>query len=119
MEDRKFIENFIKLVKLFKNSPHFLSKFLLNNYAFDDKFVKIIENSEFLTKMKRKDYDLNFKSFDDMNEYFMSIVNDSVSNIKESEKNFNDNLTKLLTDEKYEEASKLRDFMKKNNIKIK
>lgn len=119
MDDKKFIDNFIKLIKLFKNNPHFLTKFLLTNYAFDKKFVKTIENSEFLSKLKRKDYSLNFKNFDEMNKYFMNIVNSSVSDIKESEKKFNDTLMNLINEEKYEDASKLRDYMKKNNIKIK
>lgn len=119
MEDKKFIYNFIKLIKLFKNNTHFLTKFLMNNYAFDKKFIKTIENSEFLSKIKRKDYSVNFKNFDEMNNYFMNIVNSSVSDIKESEKNFNAKLMDMINEEKYEDASKLRDYMKKNNITIK
>ena len=119
MDERKFIDNFIKLMKLFKNKPHYLTKFLLNNYAFDDKFIATITNSDFLSKIKRKDYDLNFKSFDDMNMYFLNIVNSNVTNIKVAEKDFNDSLKKLLDEENYEEASKLRDYMRKNKIDIK
>ncbi len=119
MEEKQFIDNFIKLIKLFKNKPHFLTKFLLNNYAFDKKFVDTIQTSEFLTKIKRSDYNLNFKNFDEMNQYFFNIVNSGIKNIKETKKDFNKNLKKLLDEEKYEEASKLRDYMKKNKIDIK
>lgn len=116
-----FITNFIRITKLFKNKPNYLTKFLIDNLAFSDEFIENVVSSEFLNKLNRKNTmnKKDFVSFNEMNEFFNSILKEKISDIDKAETEFNYKLLSLINDEKFEEAAKVRDYMVKNNIKIK
>lgn len=138
--DEKIKNNLIILLKLFKNKPQYLIKFFLNNNAFTEQFLTKVFNSNELNKLKNTEKeDLedsedifselpHFKSINDMNKYFMNIIN-TPCDIKEDniyekinkdlEKNLKKQLRESIKSEDYEKAAELRDRMEDLNIKFK
>ena len=119
------------LLKLFKNRPNHLAKYLIENSAFSEEFTFNIINSKKLNGMSPKDAynyfmeDNNygpvyFTDFDEMDNYYIDIIEDN--NLKldltELARELNMKLSKYLSEEKYEEAAKVRDYMLKNDIII-
>lgn len=114
MEDKdKLYEGLINILKMFKNRPYHLAKYLIDSNAFNDSFVKKMVNSKKPTKLP-----IVFKDINEMNDYFNSIIDDGIKEKTPQELSIelNNKLTQLLKDEKYEEAIYLRDYMNKNNI---
>lgn len=124
----KTYRNLVILLKMFKNRPHHLAKFLLDNNSFNKRFLDKILTSNNLNDLSAEDLDklaedLDTQMFFDIsqaNDYYQSmIVNDK--NQKQSseqiEKELNIKLAKAITDEKYEDAARIRDYMSKHNIK--
>jgi uncharacterized protein (DUF1330 family) len=122
--DDKFYENLIKLLKLFKNRPYHLAKYLIENSSFDDIFITNVKTSSKLSNLELDD-DVNiinnFGDISEMEEFYNSLLAETKIDSNESNIEFelNDKLDKLIKQEKYEEASRLRDYMNKNNIKRK
>jgi hypothetical protein len=133
MINEVFFKNLVILFKIFKERPNHLVKYLSDNEAFSEDFIKTIINSERLNDLRPKDEvdyfnnnfsysedNLSFSSFDEMNEYYEDILknikpdNDSNSLMEQ----LNVKLENYIKNEKYEEAAKLRDYMYNKNIKI-
>jgi len=134
------MDNLIILLKLFKNKPQYLIKFLLENNAFTEDFLTKAFNSTELNRLRTKNEDEDEKNEDDifseiphfktissMNEYFRNIINKEdikeEDNIyeklnKDLEKNMVEKLKEAIKSENYEEAAVLRDRMKELNIKF-
>jgi len=118
--DKESNKNLLMVLKLFKNRPNHLAKFLIDNGAICSDFLEKIENSEKLSKLSK--FDMHFNSISEMNEYYNSLLVD-LEDIKEKktkkelEFEFNLRLKIALQNENYEEASRIRDYMKKNKIK--
>lgn len=119
------------LLKLFKNRPNHLAKYLIENSAFSDEFTSSIINSKKLDDMSQEDmhnyfmdeYNYNniyLNDFEEMNNYYTDIIeNNNIDiNMIELSKELNMKLQKCIIDERYEEAAKVRDFMLKNDIII-
>ena len=137
--DNEIKENLIILLKIFKDKPQYLIKFLLENNAFTEDFLTNIFNSEELNRLKNLEIeecneDLilelpHFKKISDMNSYLKKIVNNT--ELSSKQENIYDRITKELKTklvqnlkeavekEDYEEAAKLRDRMKELNIDFK
>jgi excinuclease UvrABC helicase subunit UvrB len=124
----KIYRNLVLLLKMFKNRPHHLAKFLLDNNSFNKRFLDKILTSNKLNELEQDELDklaeeLDTQMFFDIshvNEYYQSaIVNDK--NQKQSseqiEKELNYKLTKAIEEERYEDAARIRDYMTKHNIK--
>jgi hypothetical protein len=110
-------KNLLSILKLFKNRPYHLAKYLIENEAFDDKFINKLIDSDKLNSDEMTN-SIHFIDISHMNDYFNSLTIDIQSKSdKNITKELNDKLDKCLKDEKYEEASRIRDFMVKNNIK--
>jgi hypothetical protein len=122
-----FEKNLISFLRLFQNRPFHLTKYLLENMAFNEDFIEKISNSEKLNKLSEK-YELEempniyFLNFKDMFKFFENISNeytledfDGQNSIDE----INEKLDELIKREKYEEAIRVRDYMIQNNIKRK
>jgi hypothetical protein len=113
-----------KLLKLFKNRPYHLAKYLIENSSFDDIFITNVKTSSKLSNLELDD-DVNiinnFGDISEMEEFYNSLLAETKIDSNESNIEFelNDKLDKLIKQEKYEEASRLRDYMNKNNIKRK
>jgi len=131
-EDKnKLYRNLSILLKLFKNRPNHLAKYLIENSAFSGEFTFNIINSKKLNDMTTKDaYNyfveennygtVYFTDFNEMDNYYIDIIEDNNIKIDLSEltNELNMKLKKYLNEEKYEEAAKIRDYMLKNDINI-
>lgn len=110
----------ITLLKLFKNRPYHLAKYLIENSAFNKEFIEHLLSSKKINDLSEVDMDItkNFTSISEMEDFYTSLINDiDVKNEKEVEEKLNTKLNDLILKEKYEDAAKLRDYMKRNNIK--
>ena len=115
--DDEFYEKLAFLLKLFEGKPYYLAKYLIDNKALNDDFITNIIKSKKILNTK---HSINFNSIKEMDDYYISLVNDiDNQNKEETEKKLNYKINKLINLEDYEEAAKLRDYMKRKNIKIK
>jgi hypothetical protein len=125
MENEDLYKNLVLLLKMFKNRPFHLAKYLIENSALREDFLKKISNSEKLKEFSQDD-DLKsknlFHDINQMNEYYNSLTDDikkiGVSKTPEEISTaLNLKLESLILEENYEDAAKLRDYMLRNNIK--
>ena len=114
-------ENLLVVLKLFQNRPHHLTKFLIENKALNSEFLSKISDSDKLSDMAKngiKDNYLHFNTISEMKKYYSSLVDD-LENLKrkktkeELTEELNQKLKEAIESEKYEEASRIRDYMKK------
>ena len=104
---------------MFRNKPHLLTKYLLENNAMDSKFMdKLIGNLPLMMESNEP----HFLTINDMNDYYNRFAeyNPEISgekSVEEIEKELNRRLNDAIENERYEEASKIRDYMKKNNYR--
>jgi len=123
MENEDLYRNFVTLLKLFKNRPYHLAKYLIQNGAVKEEFLSKIVNSDRLRNLKEDDFnDKIFMDINQMNDFFNSLTTEvkKLSMFRtndEIEQDLNKKLADLLNDEKYEEAAILRDYMFSNGIK--
>jgi len=116
--------NLIAVLKLFKNRPYHLAKYLIENDAFNDKFVKKLIESDKLNEIGQEEGKalvkaVYFIDITHMTDYFNSFTNEiktKSKSIKTITKELNDKLDQCLKEEKYEDAIRIRDYMIKNNI---
>ena len=118
--------NLITLLKLFKNRPYHMSKYLLENAAFDKGFLRKIDKSFKLNELSSKCSNSDLESFNNLNQMddFYSSLLEEMNEIVLHDRNnltivLNDRLDSLIRDEKYEEAAALRDYMLTLDIKRK
>ncbi len=113
----------VTLLKLFKNRPYHLAKYLIDNKALDKKFVKTVLNSSKLEDISNnEDLLVNFNSIEQMEEFYSSLVDLNNLDNKTPEQiaeELNLKLDNLIDNEKYEEAANLRDYMKRKKIERK
>jgi len=123
-QNEKIYQNLIIILKLFKNRPYHLAKYLIDNEAFTEDFKSRLEKSDKLndlssSELKSSIKTLYFVDISQMTEYFNSLT-DEKSNTKKSKevitKELNEKLDQCLKEEKYEDAIRIRDYMAKNNI---
>ena len=123
MENENLYRNLVILLKMFKNRPYHLSKYLIDNSALTDDFMSKISENGKLSGLsgEEKQKGPYFLDIGKMNDYYTSFsdVNISESNHsrEEIETYLNAKLESLIDNEKYEEAARLRDHMVKNKIK--
>jgi hypothetical protein len=119
MENENFHKNLISLLKVFKNRPYHLSKYLIDNNAFNKDFIQKIQNSSKLSEINEIE-NKYFSSISQMEDFYNSLLEEGV-NSKKTKKDItielNNKLAQLIIDERYEEAAALRDYMLKNRIK--
>jgi hypothetical protein len=126
MENKSY-KNLITLLKLFKNRPYHLAKFLIENSALNDKFINNVLNNSQLDNISEKESmnknsEINFLSISEMNDFYDSLIDDREflnKSRKDLEIELNEKLDKLIIQEKFEEAAYIRDIMKNKNIKRK
>jgi cysteinyl-tRNA synthetase len=128
MNDDEIYQKLVILLKLFKNRPYHLAKYLVDNSALNKAFLNKISKSTKLDELLNNDEEINkslpvyFTNITQMEQFYESLLEE----IKELKKNkpdedisqsLNSKLDQLIKDEKFEEAAKLRDYMEKNSIK--
>jgi cysteinyl-tRNA synthetase len=129
MDNENLYKNLVILLKMFKNRPYHLAKYLIDNSALDLNFISKIENSDKLTdltseKEVKKDHSMpvQFNDISQMMEFYDSFIDeisqsDKKKTKEELTKNLNDKLNSFIKNEKYEDASKIRDYMYNLGIK--
>lgn len=119
--DNNTYNNIITFLKLFKNRPYHLAKYLLDNNALNSDFIKNINNSDKLKQLSSsEDLMINFNSIEQMEDFYHSLINLEDSNnktIEEIENDLNLKLSEFIKNEDYESAANLRDYMKRKKIK--
>jgi len=112
-------ENLVTLLKIFKNRPYHLAKYLVDNDAFNSKFLEKINSSQKLSELSKKSTnDSIFFTLSDMEDFYNSLIEEShnFQNKEQLEADCNKKLKSLIKLEKYEEAAILRDYMIKMGI---
>lgn len=127
MENEELYRNLVNLLKMFKNRPYHLAKYLIENSAFSKDFIKKVSENGKLTNLsedsdEKAKQPIYFLDIGKMNDHYNTFT-DEIKLLErgktplEIESDFNEKLNKLLFDEKYEEAARVRDYMEKNKIK--
>lgn len=112
--------NLIILLRMFKNRPNHLAKFLLENGAFRQDFLKKIESNNNLEKLNQSEIGEDhfyFTNISEMKSYFMTLIEDNISDTEEIKKELEKNLIKAIMNEDYEEAARIRDFILLNKLR--
>lgn len=121
--DEKY-RNLLVVLKIFQNRPHHLSNFLLENGALTNDFLNKISDSDKLSEIAKtgvKDNLLHFNSISEMKNYYSSLIDDLDGLGKKKSKeeitiHLNEKLQNAIDKEDYDDASRIRDYMRANNI---
>jgi excinuclease UvrABC helicase subunit UvrB len=129
MENEETNRNLILLLKMFKNRPYHLAKYLIENSALTDDFINKIKNSDKFKEISDEKSEQKFLTpapvyfFDisQMNNFYNSLTDDIKSLSKEKSiekitKELNEKLNTCIKTEKYEDAARIRDYMSRNGI---
>ena len=124
MQNDDLYNNLVTLLKMFKNRPHHLAKYFIENSSLDKDFIRKIAENGKLKNLSNKEEDMNpiyFSDINKMNDYYNSFVEDIENILKnktpnEIELELNEKLDNFILDEKYEDAARLRDYMYRINI---
>lgn len=124
MENEDLYRNLVILLKMFKNRPYHLAKYLIENDSLTEDFMKkVSENGKLsdIGKEEESSKPVYFLDIGKMNDYYSSLSDDSMPKSsktdEETEAYMNQRLDAFIKEEKYEEAARLRDYMSKNKIK--
>jgi excinuclease UvrABC helicase subunit UvrB len=131
MENEETYRNLVLLLKMFKNRPYHLAKYLVENSALTDDFINKIKNSDKLKEMSDGEKSeqkllpvvpVYFVDISQMENFYNSFTDDIKSLSKEKSieqitKELNEKLDSCIKTEKYEDAARIRDYMTRNDIK--
>lgn len=125
MENEELYRSIALLLKMFKNRPYHLAKYLVENSALSDEFVKKIKSSDKLKEIlddEQKTIPVFFTDISQMENFYNSLADDinKLSREKGIEvitKELNEKLNYCIKLEKYEEAARIRDYMNRNGIR--
>ena len=131
MENEELYRSLVILLKMFKNRPYHLAKYLVENSALTESFIKKLKTSEKLkefnedeksSEQKLLPVPVYFVDISQMENFYNSFVDDieqlsKEKGIEEVTIELNKKLDELIKQEKYEEAARVRDYMTRNNIK--
>lgn len=133
MENEELYRSLVIMLKMFKNRPYHLAKYLVENSALTEDFIKKIKNSDRLKEMNEDEKSseqkllpvpvpVYFVDISQMENFYNSFIDDikqlsKEKSIEEITKELNVKLDDLIKQEKYEEAARVRDYMMRNNIK--
>jgi cysteinyl-tRNA synthetase len=124
--NEELYKSLVLLLKMFKNRPYHLAKYMVDNSALNEDFIKKILKSDKLKELSdesdNSDLPVYFVDISKMDEFYNSFIDDikqisKEKNIEELSKELNEKLDTYIKDEKYEEASRIRDYMLRNGIK--
>jgi hypothetical protein len=129
-KDDNLYKNLVIFLKIFRNRPNHLAKYLIDNLALDDNFMESISNSEKLNKIDPNEPHSYFSdsvkietpyfsNFEEMNEYYNEMMIQDLKLLQDPEKikeEINQKLSESIDNEEYEEAARIRDYMRRNKI---
>ena len=109
---------------MFKNRPYHLAKYLIENKALDEEFLKKILENDKLSELGDDESKsivkaIYFVDISHMKDFFNAFSSDIVFREKTDTdivKDLNQRLDECLKEERYEDAIMIRDYMSKNGI---
>lgn len=133
MENEDIYRNLVILLKMFKNRPYHLAKYLVENSALTNDFINKLKNSDKLKELSDEEktsdqkflpapVPVYFVDISQMENFYNSFVDDlkqisKEKGIEQVTKELNEKLDKCIKDEKFEDAARIRDYMNRNGIK--
>ena len=131
MENEELYRSLVILLKMFKNRPYHLAKYLVENSALTDDFIKKLKSSDKLKEISEGEKSeqqkalpspFYFVDISQMEDFYSSFIDDikqlsKEKGIEEVTRELNIKLDKLIKQEKFEEAARVRDYMTRNSIK--
>lgn len=132
MEGEDVYKSLVTLLKMFKNRPYHLAKYLVENSALTNEFITKLKNSNKLKELSAEEKNeqkllppaapVYFLDIAQMDNFYNSFLDDlkelaKDKGIEQLTKELNDKLDKCIKEEKYEDAARIRDYMNRNGIK--
>lgn len=133
MENEELYRSLVILLKMFKNRPYHLAKYLVENSALTEDFIQKLKKSDKLKEMNEEEKNseqkllpvpvpVYFLDISQMENFYNSFIDDikqlsKEKNLDKITDELNKKLDELIKQEKYEEAARVRDYMNRNNIK--
>lgn len=125
-DNEKLNRNLVLLLKMFKNRPYHLAKYLIDNSALSQEFIKKILNSDKLKELSEEESSsfipVYFVDISQMDDFYDSLIDEIKQIFKEKSLeeitiDLNEKLNECIKNENYEEAARIRDYMIRNGIK--
>ena len=110
------------ILSFFKNRPNQLTKFLIENDAFKDSFYEKIDKIPENKKNEENIENPYFRDFQEMKKFYDGVLSNELNNLyqeRDTVREINEKLDEYIRLEKYEDAIRIRHYMKKNGIKRK
>lgn len=111
------------LLKMFKNRPYHLAKYLIDNDALNQDFLNKIERSDKLREFGESDEtkfnNIYHTNISKMDEFFYSLLenDEKKKTLEEITQELNLKLIECIKNEFYEDAARIRDYMRRKGIK--
>ena len=112
MNEDELYSSLVLLLKLFKNRPYHLSKFLIENSALSNEFINSIKSGKIQEMSLNIENPMNFSNISEMNDFY-----NSLTNTEDNFEKLNEKMIYLIKNEKFEDAASLRDYMIEKKIK--
>jgi excinuclease UvrABC helicase subunit UvrB len=119
MNNEELNDHLANFLKMFKNRPYHLAKYLIDNSALNKPFInKIVKSAKLNNKDEKPQvYLTEISEMDDFYNSILDPVKIGNKTLEEVTKEVNDKMDELIKTEKFEEAAKLRDYMNRKSIK--
>ena len=123
MKNYKNINNKLsKLLSFFINRPNHLARYLLDSNALTSEFIEKISNVDLPDSEKQKIHEVYFVDINQMNTFFRNLLNKEKYPDTDPENLYlelTSELEKCILEERYEDAIRIRDYLKSIKNKIK
>jgi excinuclease UvrABC helicase subunit UvrB len=110
------IRTLSKFLKFFINRPNHLARYLVENDALNNDFQQKLKNFEKKNVDESKLVSLYFLNIDQMTDFFKKLITKTETNTYLSEdviKELENELQICIEEERYEDAIRIRDYLKK------
>ncbi len=122
-KDERIYKSLNLLLRMFKNRPYHLAKYLIDNQALTTEFLKKIEESDKLKEITQEENSkllpVYLPNINKMKEYYNSFLETDLKSksIEEVTEYLNNKLNECIKNEQYEDAARIRDYMTRKGIK--
>jgi len=111
MDAYKFNRNFITIIKIFNRHPNMLLNFLTKNGAFAETFKKKLARAILKDKP-------HFTNVETMIEYYVHLMDTEEPDAEDMSQVWNNKLYLAISEQRFEDAVGIRDYMNKRGYKI-
>ncbi len=116
MNNNELLDKIYNFINMFDDKKHLMIKYMLDNNIFSDSFLKIISNNHSFNNIIELPI---FNNIEDIYPFYNTILDDfdnSGDTMEDIIINLNEKLDDYINKDMFEEAIRLRDYMKRNNI---